>query len=269
MGRGAQSQLTDLEAGGTVAVMAANVTFIAAFIAGVLSIASPCVLPLVPLYLTHLAGVAAGQADSSTRGRVLAHAAAYVLGFSVVFIALGIALGAAGTLVETASVVASNRDWLIRLGGMLLIVLGLHQIGVIRLPWLDRDRRLSTGRLPNGRIASSFLVGVTFGAGWSPCVGPILGGILTMAAGQGSVERAAWLLTAYSAGLAVPFLLAAVAYGSSPGIIRGLSRRMPAVSTVSGGVMLAMGAIMVLGIYQQFFARLVAISPWIPWEPSL
>jgi cytochrome c-type biogenesis protein len=249
--------------------MAANVTFIAAFIAGVLSISSPCVLPLVPIYLTHLAGVSAGRTDASARGRVLANAAAYVIGFSLVFIALGVALGAAGTLVETASVVASNRLWLVRIGGLLLIVLGLHQIGLIRLPWLSQDRRLSADGLPNGSVASSFLVGVTFGAGWSPCVGPILGGILTMAAGQGSVERAAWLLTAYSAGLALPFLLAAVAYGSSPGIIRRINRRLPAVSAVSGGVMLAMGAIMVLGIYQQFFARLVAISPWIPWEPSL
>ncbi|MBA2521534.1 MAG: sulfite exporter TauE/SafE family protein [Chloroflexia bacterium] len=249
--------------------MVADVTFIAAFIAGVLSISSPCVLPLVPIYLTHLAGVSAGSAGAAARGRVLANAAAYVLGFSVVFIAVGIALGAAGTLVETASVVAGNRIWLIRIGGAVLMLLGFHQIGLIRLPWLDRDRRLQTGGLQHGRVASSFVIGMTFGAGWSPCVGPILGAILTMAAGQGSIERAAWLLTAYSAGLAVPFLLAAVAYGSSPGIIRRLNRRLAIVSTVSGGVMLAMGAIMLLNIYQQIFARLVALSPWIPWEPSL
>lgn len=249
--------------------MAENVTFIAAFIAGVFSILSPCVLPLVPIYLTHLAGVSAGQSDASARGRVLANAAAYVLGFSLVFIALGVALGAAGALVETASVVASNRVWLVRIGGVLLILLGLQQLGLIRLPWLGRGGRPRGGAAPNGTVASSFLVGVTFAAGWSPCVGPLLGAILTMAAGQGSIERAASLLTAYSAGLAVPFLLAAIAYGSSPGIIRGLNRRLSAVSTVSGGVMLAMGTIMLLGFYQQFFARLVALSPWLPWEPSL
>jgi cytochrome c-type biogenesis protein len=118
-------------------------------------------------------------------------------------------------------------------------------------------------------MTSSFLVGVTFAAGWSPCVGPILGAILTMAAGQGSVDRAALLLATYSAGLAVPFLLAAVAIGSSPNIIRGINRRLPLVTGVSGGVMVAMGAIMTLGIYQQFFARLVAFSPWTPWEPAL
>ncbi len=110
---------------------------------------------------------------------------------------------------------------------------------------------------------------MTFGAGWSPCVGPILGAILTMAAGQGSVERAAGLLTVYSAGLAVPFLLAAAAFGSAPGVIRRINRRLHVVSGVSGGVMVAVGTIMILGLYQQFFARLVALSPWTPWEPRL
>jgi cytochrome c-type biogenesis protein len=156
-----------------------------------------------------------------------------------------------------------------RIGGALLIVLGLHQLGIVRIPFLDRERRFSTERLPAGQVTSSFLVGVTFAAGWSPCVGPILGAILTMAAGQGSIERAALLLATYSSGLAVPFLGAAFAVGSAPGIMRGINRRLPLVTGLSGGVMVAMGAIMTLGIYQQFFARLVAMSPWVPWEPSL
>ena len=246
-----------------------EVSFLAAFVAGVLSISSPCVLPLVPLYLTHLAGVSTGETDGGARRRVLANALAYVLGFSLVFVLLGVALGAAGALVETASVVAGNRVWLVRLGGALLVLLGLHQIGLIRLPFLARERRLAAGSAPTGHVTSSFVVGVTFGAGWSPCVGPILGAILTMAAGQGSVERAAALLTVYSAGLAVPFLLAAAAFGSAPGVIRRINRRLHVVSSVTGGVMLAVGAIMLLGLYQQFFARLVALSPWTPWEPRL
>jgi cytochrome c-type biogenesis protein len=139
----------------------------------------------------------------------------------------------------------------------------------VRIPLLDQERRLPADQLPAGQVTSSFLVGVTFGAGWSPCVGPILGAILTMAAGQGSIDRAALLLAIYSAGLAVPFLLAAVALGSAPSIICGINRRLPLVTGVSGGLMVAMGAIMTLGIYQQFFARLVALSPWSPWEPSL
>ena len=249
--------------------MNVEVSLLAAFGAGLLSISSPCVLPLVPIYLAHLAGVGAGQADASARRRIVANAAAYVAGFSLVFVLLGVALGAAGMLVETGSVVAGNRFWIVRLGGALLVVLGLHQLGIIRLPMLDRERRLSTESLPVGQLGSSFVVGVTFGAGWSPCVGPILGAILTMAAGQGSIERAGLLLVAYSLGLAVPFMAAAVAYGSSPSIIRSLNRRLSMVSSLSGGVMVALGAIMLLGLYQQFFARLVALSPWTPLEPSL
>ena len=118
-------------------------------------------------------------------------------------------------------------------------------------------------------VTSSFLVGVTFAAGWSPSVGPILGAILIMAADQGSIDRAVLLLATYSPGLAVQFLLAAVTLGLAPSIIRGINRRFLLVTGVSGGLMVAMGAIMTLGIYQQFFARLVALSPWTPWEPAL
>ncbi|MBA3643227.1 MAG: sulfite exporter TauE/SafE family protein [Chloroflexia bacterium] len=248
--------------------MTVEVSLVAAFLAGLLSISSPCVLPLVPLYLTHLVGVSVNETGGVARSRVLANAMAYVLGFSLVFILLGVALGAAGDLAATASIVAGNRFWLVRIGGILLILLGLHQIGLIRLPLLDRERRLQTGTAPAGGLTSSFFVGVTFGAGWSPCVGPILGAILTMAAGQGSIERAALLLAIYSLGLAIPFMLVA-AFGAAPGIIRRIQRRLYLVSGLSGGVMLAVGALMLLGFYQQFFARLVAISPWIPWEPTL
>lgn len=249
--------------------MGIEVSFVAAFLAGVLSISSPCVLPLVPIFLAHLAGSSAGGVAGFDRRRVIPNAVAYVLGFSLVFIALGVALGAAGALASTASIVASNRTLLMRLGGALLIILGLHQLGIVRIPFLDRERRFATDHLPAGQVTSSFLVGVTFAAGWSPCVGPILGAILTMAAGQGSVERAALLLTTYSAGLAVPFLGAAFAIGAMPNLLRGINRRLALITGVSGGVMVAMGAIMALGIYQQFFARLVALSPWTPWEPAL
>lgn len=248
--------------------MTVEVTLLAAFGAGLLSISSPCVLPLVPLYLTHLAGVSAGASGGVARRRVLANAVAYVLGFSLIFVLLGVALGAVGDLAASASVVAANKDWLVRIGGAILVLLGLHQMGAIRLPFLGRDRRLGTGGLPAGRLTSSFLVGVTFGAGWSPCVGPILGAILTMAAGQGSVERAAVLLSVYSVGLAVPFLLAAT-FGATPAVLWRLNARLHVVSGLSGGVMLAVGGLMLLGVYQHFFARLVALSPWTPWEPTL
>lgn len=248
--------------------MTPDVSLLAAFVAGVFSISSPCVLPLVPLYLTHLAGVTATEAGAPARGRVLANATAYVLGFSLVFIAVGVALGAAGALVTTGSLVAEHRYWLVRAGGALLVFLGCHQIGLVRLPFLDRERRLLAQRVSTGHLTSSFVVGASFGAGWSPCAGPILGAILTMAAGQGDPARAAVLLTAYSAGLAVPFLGAAL-FGTSAGIIRRLAPRLQTMSTVAGSVMLTVGAIMLLGIYQQIFVKLAAVVPWTPWEPRI
>jgi cytochrome c-type biogenesis protein len=123
--------------------MGVEVSLIAAFVAGVLSISSPCVLPLVPIFLAHLAGTSLQSTEQVDRRRVLANAVAYVLGFSVVFVALGVALGAAGALASTASIVASNREWLVRIGGLLIIVLGLHHLGIVRIPWLATDRRLA------------------------------------------------------------------------------------------------------------------------------
>ncbi len=248
--------------------MTHDVSLLAAFVAGVLSLSSPCVLPLVPIYLAHLAGASTNLNGSTSRVRVFAHAFAYVLGFSMVFILLGIALGAAGALVGTATFVAGNRVWLMRIGGVLLVLLGLQQIGAVQLPFLGREHRLSSGQLPAGRVTSSFVVGMTFGAGWSPCVGPVLGAILTMASSQGSPERAAALLTSYSIGLGIPFLVAA-SFATAPTVIRRINGHLSAVTTISGAAMLAVGAIMLLGFYQQFFARMVAITPWTPWEPSL
>lgn len=247
----------------------ADVSFLAAFVAGVLCFSSPCVLPLVPIFLAHLAGLSVRDDEPAGRIRMMGHAAAFVLGFSVVFVAVGMALGAAGALVETASVVADNRVWLVRVGGSLLVLLGLHQLGLIQLPYLGRERRFQTDSLPKGRLASSFLVGITFGAGWSPCAGPILGAILTLAAGQGEVGRAGSLLAIYAAGMGIPFLVTAGAFGSAPALLRRINSRLGAISSASGAVMLAMGAIMILGIYQQFFARLVSFAPWSPWEPGL
>jgi cytochrome c-type biogenesis protein len=247
----------------------AEVSVLVAFVAGVFSFTSPCCLPLVPIFLAHLAGVSVGESAGTVRRPLVAHALAYVLGFSLVFVALGLALGAAGSLVETASIVADNRVWLVRAGGAMLVLLGLHQLGLIALPYLGRERRLSPGGLPPRHLASSFAIGVTFGAGWSPCVGPILGAILTMAAGQGSSTDAAWLLSAYAAGLGVPFVLTALAFGTAPGVLRSINRRLHAVTSVSGGVMVAMGAILLLGIYQRLFVELIAAAPWTPWEPNV
>jgi cytochrome c-type biogenesis protein len=245
-----------------------EVTLLAAFIAGVFSITSPCCLPLIPIFLAHVTSSSAGLSGARMRSVMLRHAGAYVAGFSLVFVALGAALGAAGVFASSLDFVSAHRDWIVRIGGGLLVVLGLHQLGWIAVPGFNQTRRVDFATGAPGSLPSSFLVGVSFGAAWSPCVGPILGAILTMAAGQGSVERATWLLTAYSLGMAIPFLVIAFAFGTVPTLIRSLNRRMTMVTTISGAVMIGVGVIMVLGIFAQLFTEIVRMAPWLPYEPS-
>lgn len=241
--------------------MSADIGLLAAFVAGVLSISSPCVLPLLPLYLAHLAGTGPTSGLPSRR-TVLPHALAFVVGFGLVFILLGVSLGALG------GVFLAYRDWIVRVGGTFMIVLGLHLIGAIRVPFLDREHRLAVpgaGAHP-GRLSSSLLVGVSFAAGWTPCVGPVLGAIFTLAISAADPVRAGTLFAAYAAGLAVPFLAVAVALGS---VSRRVARIAGVVNTGSGAVLIAIGVLMVLGLYQQVFARIVGSAPWTPWEPRL
>ena len=249
--------------------MVSDVSILAAFIAGVFSISSPCVLPLLPIYLTHIAGVSVGETDRTARGIIMRNATAYVLGFSLVFIILGASFGTVGAFATSLDFFTQNKLWLVRIGGLLLVVLGLHQLGIFRIPFLYRDAHMSLDGGSPGTIGSSFVIGVTFGAGWSPCMGPILGAILTMAAGQGSIERATFLLAIYSVGLAVPFLLAALAFSSLPNILKKLNRHLHMVTTVSGAVMIGVGVIMILGIYENLFTEIIRIAPWTPYEPEL
>lgn len=238
-----------------------SVGLVAAFVAGVFSISSPCVLPLVPLYLTHLASTGTGDSAPGRR-EVLPHAVAFVVGFGLVFVLLGVSLGALG------GVFLAYRDWLVRFGGAVMVLMGLHLIGVVRLPFLERERRVAipgAGAAP-GRLSSSFLVGVGFAAGWTPCVGPVLGAIFTLAVSAADPARSGALFAAYAAGLAVPFLAAALALGS---VQRGLRRVSTGVTVGSGAVLTAVGVLMLLGIYQQVFARIVGWAPWVPFEPTL
>lgn len=246
-----------------------EVTLLAAFVAGIFSITSPCCLPLIPIFLVHVTGRSAGQTGTQARTVMLRHAVAYVAGFSLVFIALGAALGAAGGFASSLDFVTANRFWVVRIGGVLLVLLGLQQLGWIAVPGLNRTRRATVAAGAPGSLSSSFLVGLSFGAGWSPCVGPILGVILTMAAGQGSIERATWLLSTYSAGMAIPFLLIAFAVGTMPTLLRSLNQRMAMITTISGAVMIGVGVIMVLGIFEQIFTEIVRLAPWVPYEPTI
>ena len=214
-----------------------------AFGAGLLSFLSPCVLPLLPAFLADLTG-AAVRGERVQRSRALLHASAFVLGFSAVFTALWIAiavfLDVAGDLIL----------WAQRVGGVLLIVLGLHLAGVITVPFLAMTRQREVRGVP-GSVWRSFGIGVSFGAGWTPCVGPYLAAILGLLLSSTNVAAGGALLFAYALGLGVPFLVAAVALDRSRGLLRALQLRARAIEIAGGTLVVAMGVLLVSGRFTQ------------------
>lgn len=259
----------NLDSGSTVATAG----LLVAFGAGLVSVLSPCVLPLIPSYASVIAAVrlrssrrrealqpagggggggavagavAVADTQAADRGVAVRAGLAFVLGFSAVFVSLGILVNRAG------AALADNRIWLARGGGLVLILLGLHLIGLLRMRGVDRERRMF--EIDSGRsgYVGAFLVGVAFAAGWSPCVGPVLAGILTMAASGGSSLDAGVLLGAYCAGLAVPFLAAAFALDRFLGWSAGLRKSwLPIAERVSGLLVVAVGVLLVTGIFSR------------------
>ena len=220
-----------------------NLSLIVAFGAGVLSFASPCVLPLVPAYVGHLAGRSLDK-EGGSRARTIAHALAFVLGFTTVFVALGASVGLVGFLVQ--DVIKSL--WFRIAAGSVLVVMGLHMTGVLRIPLLYRDTRFQMRANPRWGLASSFLIGIIFASGWTPCIGPMLGAILVYAGTQGTLTQGALLLTAYSLGLGVPFLVTGYALESATKVLRRLNRHVRSVELVSGGLMVAMGFLVMFNV---------------------
>lgn len=221
-----------------------EVGYLGAFLGGVLSFLSPCVLPLVPPYLCYLAGLtfdqlAAEDARPEVARRVFLAAVAFVLGFSVVFVAMGATATAVGQLL------AEYADLLAKVAGVVLVVFGLHFLGVFRIPLLMREARLEVEK-PAG-LFGSFLVGMAFAFGWTPCVGPVLAAILFVAASEESVWRGASLLAAYAAGLAVPFLAAAAAVRPFLNFLRRFRRHAAVVEKVMGGFLVLTGILFVTG----------------------
>ncbi len=215
-------------------------SYTAAFLGGLLSFLSPCVLPLVPIYMGYLTGAGAGnQTISNAQSRLFtfAHGSAFVLGFSLIFIASGAIGGALGDLVK--------GDWFIRLGGILVIIMGLHLLGIIKIPLLYMEKRLEYQRTADPNIFSSVMIGMAFGAGWTPCVGPILGAILSLTVLQGSSLEGASLLAVYSLGLGIPFLLAALGIGQATKFIRKLGPYLRYVEMASGVLLIVVGLLLV------------------------
>jgi cytochrome c-type biogenesis protein len=224
-----------------------------ALLAGVLSFLSPCVLPLIPSYVGFLTGLSAEEIQGR-RGTALLHALWFVAGFSVIFVALGASASALGVLL------LASQQWIARIGGVLLILFGLYLLGVLRPAFLMRERRVHLARKPLGYVGSA-VTGVAFGAAWTPCIGPILGGILTLAATRGSVGQGTALLGAYALGLAIPFLLAALALDRFLAWFQRFRRWMGWVERVSGVLLILLGLLLVTGRFTLLTGWLQALTP--------
>lgn len=224
-----------------------NVTMGLAALAGLASFLSPCVLALVPAYVGYLSGRSVSPSGEAVENRwvTFSHGIAFVVGFSVVFVGLGAAASAIGSLLY------DMRHWLSRIGGVLVIVFGLHTMGVINIPFLDYDTRRQVRPSPGLGYLSSALMGVFFSAGWAPCVGPVLGAILTLAISSASVSQGALLLSAYSVGMAVPFLVAALGIGRAAELMRNHGKLIRSVSVVTGVVLVLIGVLLLTGTMER------------------
>lgn len=238
-----------------------EVSLAVAFAAGILGFLSPCIVPLIPGYLSFVSGLSLAEMSRDERrrhlGRVLSATLLFVLGFSMIFTALGASASALG------NVVLGNRLWLSRIGGVVVIVLGLAVLGIIKVPGLYRTRRFEMSRRPFG-LLGALPVGMAFGFAWTPCVGPVLSGVLTLAAATQTAANGAALLFAYSLGLGLPFLATAALMTTAFDAMGWLRRHASAVTAVSGVFLLVMGTAMatdLLFTLNTWLIRLVPIRP--------
>lgn len=235
-----------------------SVSLVTAFVAGILSFVSPCVLPLVPGYLSFVSGVTLdemrGDAGSSPRLRVFLASLAFVVGFSAVFIALGASASALGQFVM------AQLSLLGKVAGVVLILFGLHTMGLLRISWLYAEKRVQTERKPATPLGA-LVVGIAFAFGWTPCIGPILAAILAVAATQDSIGEGVLLLAAYSAGLGVPFLLTSLAVNQFFSAFARIRRYYKAIEVTAGALMIVIG---VLIFTNRFTIIAQFLSPYLP-----
>jgi cytochrome c-type biogenesis protein len=225
-------------------VFTVDVSVGVAFLAGLASFLAPCVLPLVPAYLGYLSGFAVTQSKTDgeqrsarDRGLVVAHAFFFVLGFSVVFILLGTLAGTVGQFLR--------GPWLRYIGGVVIIFFGLSLMGILNVPLLYQEAKIQWRGKREWGFVSSLLVGMVFASGWTPCVGPALSSILVLSAEQSTAARGAGLLAAYSAGIGVPFMLAALLVDQVGAYLRRIGRYLPIIQKVSGAILLVVGVVLI------------------------
>jgi cytochrome c-type biogenesis protein len=221
--------------------------------AGFLSFVSPCVLPLLPAYLGYMTGLTAeelsGPQNAATRSHIVGRSLAFVIGLSLVVAGLGASASAVG------QVLLRNQTIIIRIAGLLVVVLGLHTLGLIRIPWLYQERRLQFGGT-NGTYLGALLLGAAFAAGWTPCIGPFLAGLLALASQEQTVGQGTLLLFVYGLGLGIPFILTGIALGTSLRLLSTLKAHRYALELISGFLLVGMGLLI-------FSDRLSLISVWL------
>jgi cytochrome c-type biogenesis protein len=225
-----------------------------AFLAGLLSFLSPCVLPLVPSYLSYVTGMSGVAELRSRRHLALLHATLFVVGFSLIFIALGATATAFGRLLN------AYQHWLERVGGALIVVFGLYTVGALKIGLLSREARIQLGDKPLGYLGS-VLAGMAFGAGWTPCIGPILGSILLYTSSQADFGRGLSLLLAYSLGLAIPFLVAAGALEAFLGWFQRFRKYIGWVERIAGALLVVVGVMMLFGLFTLLSGWLQGLTP--------
>jgi len=232
---------------------AVSLGVVISFTAGLLSFLSPCVLPLIPSYVTFVTGLSLEDVQRS-RKTPLVHALLFVAGFSLIFLALGATATAVGRLLLL------HRQWISRVGGVLVVLLGLYLLGAFNMRFLARERRFHISNKPLGYLGT-VLVGIAFGAGWSPCIGPILGGILTYTATQAELQRGLVLLGAYSLGLAIPFVIAAVAVERFIAVFQRYRSRLIWVDRVAGVLLIVVGVLMLTNYMTALSGYLQGLTP--------
>jgi len=221
--------------------------------AGLLSFFSPCVLPMVPIYIGYLSGAAVTpEGIVAARREALSHAAAFVLGFTLVFIAIWSAL-------SVLTVIFTKTD-LAHIAGVILLIFGIHFIGIIRIPFLYQEARVEVRNRPLG-YPTSLLTGMAFAAGWTPCIGPTLSGVIAMATQETTVWQGTGLLLAYAAGLGIPFLLTAFALGSATKWLKKLSPHLRKVEIASGVLLIAMALLLLFDKFQTINSYFYQLTP--------